>query len=304
VLAACIVLSAAVSSQATVITTCGQTIAADDTGVLLVDLDCSSSPFGVRLLRRATLDLNGHAIAGGSTTAATVLGAAVVNDADLENSGRGKFTIVGPGVISGVLINPVTEIGTDACVSLGNGRGRITSATGVVEIHHCIRGVRGRLGANARNNARLEIDHAILHDNAGGVAVRRVTASDVTVYNTVANGIGLQAGGTMVATNVTAHDNGIGLFATKRLRGTNIVAQNNANGVESFGSIWITNLLAIDNTYLWGVSAPRLTLFDSTVTGNANADLSSRSRPRLINTTCGTSAVLGGDGSWGVCTND
>lgn len=291
------------SATATDITSCGETVAAAETGVLQADLDCSSNPFGVRLLREATLDLNGHSIAGGTATLATVLGASVVNDADLAHSGRGNFTIVGPGEISGVHPVPALGQGTFGCVVLGNGRARITSTTGVVDIHNCGCGVMGRLEENSTNHARAEIDHVTVHDNLSeGTCVGRLVASDVTSYNH-AGGIGLQANGSMLVTNVAAHDNGIGIFGTSRVRGTNVVATGNGNGVESFRRVYLINLVATNSTALFGVSAPRIRLTDSTVTGSARADIASRYRPRLVNTTCGTSLDYN-SGTWGVCAND
>ncbi len=70
---ACIALAVS-AAHASDITTCGQTVAADDTGVLQADLDCSSAPVGVWLLRGATLDLNGHTISAGDFSYATVAG--------------------------------------------------------------------------------------------------------------------------------------------------------------------------------------------------------------------------------------
>jgi len=90
------------STHATDVTTCGQTIAAGDTGVLQADLTCSSGAFAVQLMHNARLQLNGHTLArvddaGGSGTA-TVLG-----------SGDGmaaRFKILGPGTIAGTSADP------------------------------------------------------------------------------------------------------------------------------------------------------------------------------------------------------
>lgn len=285
------------------ITSCSETVGEGETGVLQADLDCASRPFGVRLLRDATLDLNGHSIAGGTATFATVLGASVVNDADLAHSGRGSFTIVGPGEISGVHPVPAFGQGTFGCVVLGDGRARITSPTGVVDIHHCGCGVMGRLEENSTNRAQAEIEHVTLHDNKDeGTCVRRLVASDVTTYNHV-GGIGLQANGSMRVTNVTTHDNGIGVFGGSRVRGKNVVATANGNGVESFGWVNLTNLVATNSFVLFGVAAPHVRLRDSTVTGSVRADIQSPNRPRLRNTTCGTS-LDSNSNTWGVCAND
>jgi hypothetical protein len=62
VLSAILSLACWSSAAAVDVTACGQTIGRREVGVLVADLDCSASPFGVRLLRHATLDLNGHSI--------------------------------------------------------------------------------------------------------------------------------------------------------------------------------------------------------------------------------------------------
>ena len=67
-------------------------------------------------------------------------------------------------------------------------------------------------------------------------------------------------------------------------------------------NIRLTNLTANDNDGN-GVNASRISLRDSTITGNTgqpggNIDVYSLTRPRLRNTTCGKS------NGWGVCQND
>ena len=55
------------TAGATDIVSCGTTVAEHDTGVLQNDLDCQSGLFAIRLLRHATLDLNGHHVAARAT---------------------------------------------------------------------------------------------------------------------------------------------------------------------------------------------------------------------------------------------
>jgi hypothetical protein len=61
------------------------------------------------------------------------------------------------------------------------------------------------------------------------------------------------------------------------------------------------------NTPPWGIynsHGGAIRLDNSTVTGHT-IDLLSVRRPRLINSTCGTSSQLSATGpTWGVCTND
>jgi hypothetical protein len=298
------------------ITACGTTVAAADTGVLQADLDCSTSPFGVRLLARATLDLNGHTIAGGDATVATVAGVRGPSTTNPVGRGTGDFTIVGPGVISGTNHPPFTSQGTDACVLVNHGRARITSALGVVEIRGCVHGIRGArrftgsgdfYAAGASAGGRIRMDHVTLTDNfQAGLAASEVIATDVMADG---NGdVGMGANRRMTLTNVTANDNdGIGLFAAKLMEGTDVTAMNNGNNgldVCGFrGRLRLTNVLATGNG-LFGVCGDRVQLTDATVIDNVTADVTALlAAPVLINTTCGTS-LRQDSGTWGVCAND
>jgi len=289
------------------VTSCETTVRAGETGVVQLDLDCPTSSFAVRLLRGATLDLNGHALRGGDVTRATVLGVAQEDTDDpLGGTGRGKFTIVGPGEISGTIHPPFLTNGTRACVLASDGRVRITSSTGIVDIHHCGYAIRGSDGEQPEGNVRIDVDHIAVHDTVlGGIAVRNMRARQSSAYSNP--GIGMGAARRMLVADVTADDNAIGFFAGKVMKGTNISATNNSfNGVDScgFGAVVLTNLVASGNTH-YGVCADRIRLTDSTVTDNADADLFSIRLPRLTNTTCGTSQGLDNTTqTWGVCAND
>jgi len=301
-----IVVARPVASHATDITTCGTTVAAGDTGVLQNDLDCPSEIwFVVRLLTGSTLKLNGHAIRAGQSTFAAVLGVAYVDDEDPSEGGHGNFTLEGPGEIAGAgAPDPVNNLGTDACVTLQNGRATITSPTGVIDIHNCTFGIVGYILEYANNHARATVDHVIVHDNTlEGITVRKLTASNVTSYGNF--GIGIHAGKTLVVNDCVAHDNhGTGFYGNRVVRGANVTAFGNRAGVDSQGRVTLTNLTSTDNFYTWGVYAKRLTLIDSHLSGNFNADIASDSFPRLYNTVCDTSYHFGVGGSWGVCAND
>jgi hypothetical protein len=303
-LAGAVMLSSA--ALATDVTACGQTIAAGDTGVVQNDLDCSTSIFGVRLRPLATLDLNGHAIKGGSTTYAVVIGVGAGDQAELYEQGKGNFTILGPGSISGVIVDPNSVVGTYACVTPNDGYARITSASGSIDIHDCVFGVVGNLEDYSTSKARAAVDHALLHDDVfEGVTVRFLVVSDVSAYNN--GGAGIHAINTLTATNATAYDNfGQGIFATNKLRGTNITVYGNRVGAESFKNIDVTGLTATGNTEAGAESLRRVTLRSSTVTGNgvpAALDIRSSRHPRLIGTTCNVSADFSG-ATWSVCAND
>ena len=296
-------LASANAARATDIATCGATVAAGDTGVLQADLVCPNDFFGVRLLTGSTLQLNGHSIAGGVNTFATVLGVARVDDQAPDEGGPGRFTIVGPGEIAGPGPDPNTFVSTQACVTLQNGRATITSLTGVIDIHGCNWGIVGYILQYNDNKAHAAIDHVILHNNSqGGIEVRNLTASQVTAYGN--HDVGIHAISTAVVTDCNSHDNGgQGVFAGRTLKGSNVTVTNNFAGAESFRTLTLTNLTATGNTER-GVEARHEKLTDSTVTGSGVVDIFTATPPRLVNTTCGTSLNSTTQATWGVCAND
>lgn len=295
------------------ITACDQSVAADDTGVLQADLDCSASPVGVRLLRGATLELNGHTIAGGDATWATVAGVRRPPRRNPIGTGRGEFTIVGPGVIEGTEHHPSTLIGTDSCVALNHGSAVIDGGAGTVEIRGCIIGVRGGpiLKANGdywpkspEGRGHVELSHVALDDGQWGTVVRTLVASDVTASGNHEFGLGAVRQATVH--DITVNGNGIGIFGGKLLVGDNVTASNNdTNGVDTcgFGHTDLTNVVANQNG-LFGVCGDSVALADSTVLDNGYRDVASRlTMPVLTNTVCGTSADQNSL-PWGVCAND
>jgi hypothetical protein len=296
------------TTRATDIMTCGETVAAGDTGDLQADLDCGNDFrfFAVRLLAGSTLRLNGHSIVGGTNTFATVLGVAYADDAEPDEAGRGNFTIVGPGEIAGPGPDPQFYVSTRACVTLQNGRATLTSPTGVIDIHGCNFGVVGYILEYSTNRARVTLDHVVVHDNSQeGVAVRKITASHVTAYGNHESG--LTASSTLIVNDVDSHDNvqGNGLYGGRTVKGSNVTVSGNYYGVSSTGNVVLTNLSSIANTGVAGVQGRRVRLTDSVVTGN-NIDILAGSAPILVDTTCGTSRIAGSSTSadWGVCTND
>jgi hypothetical protein len=306
---ACVAVLAQVgTSGATDITSCGETVAAGDTGDLQADLDCGTDFyfFGVRLLANSTLRLNGHSIVGGPNTFATVLGVTYADDEEPDEAGRGKFMIVGPGEIAGAGADPQSYATTRACVTLQNGRATLTSPTGVIDIHGCNFGVAGYILEYSTNRARVTLDHVVVHDNSQeGVTVRKITASHVTAYGNHESG--LTASSTLIVDDVDSHDNvhGNGLYGARTVKGSNVTVTGNYCGVSSTRAVTLTNLSSIANTGVCGVQGRRVRLTDSVVTDN-NVDIIAASAPILIDTTCGTSRVAGSSTSedWGVCAND
>jgi hypothetical protein len=296
------------------ITSCGVTVPRGEVGVLQSDLSCPTSLFGVRLLRKATLDLNGHSIAGGDSTTAVIVGVGADDGADPIGSGQGRFTIVGPGIISG-LTHPPFFSGTQACVLVSDGRVDIASETGIVEMHHCVDGILGSIGADGPNGrARAVVAHTYVHDTVdAGISVGKLQAANASLSQNL--GLGVSAARRLIATDVTANDNGgIGLYA-RAMKGTNVTTQNNGNnGIDAcvysgptnpqFGRAVIANLVSTGNG-VYGVCADRLRLVSSQVTANSYHDIFAVTAPHLDNTTCGTSwGMNGATAPWGVCSAD
>ena len=299
-----LLLMGAGMGRATDITTCGETVAAGDTADLQADLDCQSGFFGVRLLARSTLRLNGHSIVGGPTMFATILGVAYVDDEEPDEGGRGNFTIIGPGEIAGAGPDFNFFATTNACVTLQDGRATLTSPTGVIDIHGCNFGIVGYILEYSANRARATIDHVVLHDNSQeGITVRSLTASNVTAYGN--GGTGVNAIKTLVVNDVISHDNrGHGVYAGRTVTGTNVTVTGNYNGVSSNRRVTLTYLSSTGNVGVSGVQAPRVKLTDSVVTGNNSIDILASTLPQLVNTTCGTSGAFLTATPWGVCTDD
>jgi hypothetical protein len=284
-------------ATATDITACGTTVAAGDTGVLQADLDCSTFPIGVLLLSNAVLDLNGHSIAGGDATMATVQGAQ-----NADGTGKAHLRIVGPGEISGTSQNYNVPSGTQTCVQANDGHVTIGGGTGTVDIHGCIYGIKGSTGVDPNGRARVSLDHVHLHDLLwDGAAVGALVASNVDVGDN--GGQGLGAAKLVKAQNVVAHNNahGHGVFAGTSLKGVNIESTGNYSGVEAWKTLKLDGAQVTGNTFS-GVAGLHVKVLNATITGNGVVDVLSATRPFLQNTTCDKSLDFNSM-SWHVCAN-
>lgn len=111
------------------------------------------------------------------------------------------------------------------------------------------------------------------------IALGRVRASNVTITG---GGTGLSCNDLRAKDFVTTGHAGYGLYALK-VTAKRLTATGNSGP---------------------GVRAVTARLSNSVVTGNGPPDLLTSEQPRLVLTTCGTSAQFPGPGTWGVCTND
>jgi hypothetical protein len=280
-------------SRAVDVTTCGQTVPADEIGVLQGDLDCSGAVAGsdgVTLSRGASLDMQGH----------TLVGPAWDNDAQ-NGAVRCRF---------GEVKCRVAPDGRAKC-RYPSGACRVFSSVGTGTITGGAVGVYSHKHLVLENLA-IDVTNSGVFLNTGG----KLTATNVAVTSNA--GI---YGGDMTLTNVSVTDSadaGIWSLLGGKLRGSNVVVTNNARVGIAVGKVQLSQLTATGNggTAFGGVGggvyAGRIALVDSNVTGNFRgsdpADLMSGSRPKLTNTACGTSvntrASSPAEESWGVCTND
>ena len=145
-------------------------------------------------------------------------------------------------------------------------------------------------------NARVVVEDADIHDNGSGGIVATFGKPRIDVERV----------------NVRYNEVGIETIFRGRIFGEDVDASyNRSNGIVAGGRFRFRRLTLLDS----GVSAPDPeddglicfygggTLIDSTVTGSVGDDLATFRRPRLVDSTCGTSRAPAG-GTWGVCTND
>ena len=128
-----------------------------------------------------------------------------------------------------------------------------------------------------------------------GFAKGRLTVADVRT--------GLTAMGRAELTDFTAHDNGnYGAHASSTLVGTNVVTIDNGGDGLSAGKLKLSGLTATGNATT-GINATHAVVRDGTLTGNG-VDVYTVYRPRLVDSTCGTSQQAGTSNTWSVCTSD
>lgn len=162
-----------------------------------------------------------------------------------------------------------------------------------------------------------EIRGAAVHGLLASFDNARVRVEDVDVHDNAFGGIVASSGKPrIVVERVQARNNAVGIetIFKGRIFGEDVDASNNrSNGIVAGARFRFKRLTLLDT----GATAPDPvddglvclygggTLVDSTVTGSAGADLATFRRPRIINSTCGTSRFVDPAGSpWGVCTND
>ena len=277
-------LALAVSAAAVDVTTCGQSVADLDVGVLQVDLDCTGQP-GI------------CAQPGG-------------NDQDVACSTAGDCYLV-----RDTCARTAVSLGAGAILQLNGhsitGAGVLCSAEGSCTVTGPGSILSAPVGIFARTKVRasgLTVDGGVF-----GIVARRGGAilTDVNLTDNTGDGIWSWQG-TIRASGVVATGNGDnGLYAKlKPIIARGVVASNNGTHGIAGTPVRGSDVTAQGNVGSGVVSETGLSIRDSTLTGNGvsygGLDVVSARRPRVRNTVCDHSKDIGPaeNPNWGVCTLD
>lgn len=224
-------------------------------------------------------------------------------DLDCTGLGLNSAVILGPGAeidLNGYRIsNDLHGIVCDTSVSPA----RTCTITGPGEITGSFNGIAAAAKARVRD--------VIIHGNGTGIWkiygdipwAARVDLKNVVIRDNT--GAGIRGGGAIRATDTTIRDNGdVGMtsFGPSRLVRTTITGNGSAGVITGVYHDFYEQYFYSDRRNLF--------LVDSDVSGNGvddgAADLLAAKRPRLLRSTCGTSADPTEPGSppWGVCSGD
>ncbi len=156
--------------------------------------------------------------------------------------------------------------------------------------------------------SRADLTDVTLMQNLGGIAAIRgrlinVTASD----NFLATQVLKLRASNLLVTGCSAEATYCLQTGSAVIDGLQVTGNPSPNAV-----VFATGTLKLRNATITGNASPvgirsdkRVTLIDSSVTGHHAADIWTGAPPRLVNSTCGTSAgPTIADPSWGVCAND
>jgi hypothetical protein len=236
-------------------------------GVLQSNVTCSGQPLA--LGAGATLDLNGFAVTGDIACAP---GLCAITSTGTAGSVVGQISAERAKVEDADIDCAGAAVGITVARKLTLNR---------VTVTNCSRyGIARAVGpANVRaENLAITSCAVGMELNSGTLRGSAITLSDNT-------GAGLYAGKALL-TDVTAAGNGSwGLSAAKRLtvRGGSITGNGEAGIVAVYGKVNVHN---------------------ANVSGNG-VDIASARRPRVVNTTCGTSRIFADatiqPDSWGAC---
>jgi hypothetical protein len=268
IVAVILAVACARSGYALDVTECNTLVPDGEVAILQADLNCAGAFIAVGLGENATLDLNGHSITGTFyPDPPRAVECRGVRCTILSSNGIGR---IGGGDFIALRIGSFT----DSVAKL-----RISD----VELYDARAGIFGSNVIGEPRKTKAHVERVVSHGHAEfGIWVAKLIARDVDTS-----------------------DNGTVGVATDKLKGYNLTTNNNgAAGI--YGTRVSVKGLVANGNGDGGVRAIRATLRDATLTGNTPYDLITKRRPRVRNTICGTSQVLGGVGgqTWGVCSED
>jgi len=263
------------------LTTCGETVT---DAVLTADLDCSAAAgFAVTIADGGSLDLAGHRLTGTPTD-----GSAGPDFSNYAFGGaiecKGGCTISGGG---GAIVSPTgMPARTEWSTGVYGYRDfrRTTSARKVTTIRDVeISGWTG-LAVIAKT---IEMTNCTVTGNQWGVAADRKLVMDTCNVTNNANSVSALRG---VISNSNLIDNRIGLVV-----GITVSLANSVISGSLGEGVLIGRLLATGSTITGNCVAPSFT---------PCADIRTNKRPRLRDSSCGTSVRLDTTDSWGKCSLD
>lgn len=208
---------------------------------------------------------------------------------------------------TGVLQVDLTTCGSSAVGVFVSERGELdlnghAVASGGVGVH-C-------LGKRCSVHGPGEIRNAAVYGIWASFKNARLRVEDVDIHDNGVIGIaGTSGKPRLVLERVTLHGNrsGAETIFKGRISGEDVDASNNSEVGIAAGARFTFKRLTILNTGGFGLICTYGggKLIDSTVSGSTDTDILTHSRPRLVNSTCGTSQSYNpSNGTWGVCTND
>ena len=248
---------------------CPATIPANSVGVLMNDVECSTG----------TADFPKYGIVVGKNSQLALNGHTLSYVPSPSTDGT-VLCVKACTVFDGMMTSP----GGGAAVHV-NGRGKLTVfALDITGFDY---------GLFAAQSA-VNVSNTSITATVGGIWYTGPTTLDHVDVNPYAGATSLQC------VDAASHSG--------KVQGHDVAVSGCLFGVYGARGVTLKNL-TVTNSFTGVFSERKITLTDSSVTGSSplSADIYGGSRPKLTNTTCGTSLRFfgkTGSGNWGVCAGD